>query len=57
LILDGEVRQIFQSHALEIWLTLQDGRQVTTTEPSIDDVFRVVEECGDPCAGIALATE
>jgi hypothetical protein len=57
LILNGEVEMVFQAHSLEVWLTLEDGRRVVTTEPSIDEVFTVVEECGDPCAGIALATE
>jgi inhibitor of cysteine peptidase len=57
LILSGAVRQIFQAHSLEVRMTLQDGREVVTVEPSIDEVFRVVDRCGAPCAGIALATE
>ncbi len=56
-ILNGEVASAFQAHSLEVRLTLKDGRQVTTTEPTIDAVFAVIEECGDVCADIALATE
>jgi hypothetical protein len=48
---------IFQAHSLEVVLTLKDGEHVVTTEPSIDDVFRVVEACGDACANIVMATE
>lgn len=57
LILDGQVQQIFQAHSLEVQMTLKDGRRVVATEPSIDEVFQVVDRCGQPCAGIALATE
>jgi hypothetical protein len=57
MILSGEVQQVAQTHALAVYLTLKDGREFVTKEPSIDEVFRVVERCGEKCAGIALATE
>ena len=57
LILSGQVEQVFQLHSLEVQLYLEDGRKLVTTEPAIDDVFDVVEECGEPCADIVLATE
>jgi hypothetical protein len=57
LILSGEVAQIVQGHSLQVKLTLQDGSQVITVEPSIDEVLKVVEQCGPPCAGILVATE
>ncbi len=43
--------------SLEVTLTLNNGAQVQTTEPSIDLVFRVAQECGTPCADILLVTE
>ena len=57
LIRSGQVVQITQLHSLEVTLELEDGRRLTTTEPEIDAVFEVVDECGDPCADILLATE
>jgi inhibitor of cysteine peptidase len=57
LILSGEVEMIFQAHSLEVRLRLKDGRELVTEEPSIDEVFRVVDRCGEKCAGIAMATE
>lgn len=57
LILNGEVEYIFQAHSLEVQLTLDDGRHLITTEPSIDEVFLVVGECGSTCLNIGLATE
>jgi hypothetical protein len=57
LILDGQVRVVAQSHSLEVSPTLKDGRQLITTEPEIDAVFRVIEQCGEKCADIQVATE
>ena len=57
MILSGDVQQVAQTHALVVYLTLKDGREFVTKEPSIDEVFRLVERCGEKCAGIALATE
>jgi len=57
LILNGEVTEVFQLHSLEVILTLEDGTQVVTIEPSIDDVFDVLEECGEVCDDVVVATE
>lgn len=57
LILGGQVVAVFQAHSLEVMLTLTDGRQVSTTEPEIDAVLRVISACGEPCANIRIATE
>jgi inhibitor of cysteine peptidase len=56
-ILSGQVEQVVQLHSLEVRLYLEDGRTLVTTEPKIDDVFDVVDECGEPCADMILATE
>jgi hypothetical protein len=57
LLHEGHVTQIFQAHSLQVTLTLSNGATVTTTEPSIDEIFFEVERCGAPCAGIPMATE
>ncbi len=57
LILKGEVAQVTQLHNLTVFLTLKDGNMVQTVEPNIDDVFDVVDQCGDPCSDIIIATE
>ena len=57
LILAGEVEAVFQTHSLEVTLVLENGASVQTTEPSIDLVFAIVEECGAPCADIMVAME
>lgn len=57
LIQEGQVAQVTQLHNLTVFLTLEDGSMVQTIEPNIDDVFDVIEQCGDACADISIATE
>ncbi len=57
LIRDGMVIRVAQSHALMVTLTFADGSTRTTIEPVIDDVIRVVRECGDRCKNVAIMTE
>ena len=53
----GEVEMVAQFHSLEVILTLKDGTEIHTVEPSIDAIFQEVEKCGEPCSQILLATE
>lgn len=57
IVNSGEVEMVFQSHALEVRLTLDNGQVFVTTEPEIDDIFEVVRACGAKCKDIILATE
>ena len=53
----GDVVEIFQTHSLDVTLTLVDGRVIKTVEPAIDDIFTAIDDCGEPCEGILMATE
>jgi len=57
LITSGQVVAVVQNHDLTVTLTTADGRTLITTEPSIDEVFTVIEQCGEACSGITQATE
>lgn len=54
---NGEVDMVAQLHSLEVILTLKNGVEIRTVEPSIDSIFQEVEICGQPCRNITLATE
>lgn len=56
LILDGKVKSVFQSHSLDVTLTLIDGRSLTTIEPQIDAIIAIIKQCGK-CANLSFATE
>lgn len=53
----GDVEMVAQLHSLDVYLTLKDGTEIHTVEPTIDAIFREVDQCGRPCAKIILATE
>jgi hypothetical protein len=57
LILAGNVETLTQSHDRTVILVLKDGSQLTTKGPVLDDIFRLVEQCGTKCSEIMIATE
>lgn len=57
MILAGKVKTLTQAHDHTVILTLKDGSQFTAKEPVLDDIFRLVEQCGAKCAEVMIATE
>ena len=57
VIMNDEVAQVMQTHELKVYLTLKDGRTLVTVEPEIDEVNRIIKDCGAPCKDILIATE
>ena len=53
-----EVAMVAQTHSLDVIIDLkQDRRQLVAVQPSIDEVFRVLDEVKDQCEPIPVATE
>ncbi len=57
IINSGEVKEVFQSHALDVNIYFKDGSVISTIEPSIDAIFDLIDECGEPCEEILKGTE
>jgi len=57
LITNGEVEKVVQTHDLQIYITLKDGRTLVSVQPEIDDVIKFIKKCGDACKDIRIATE
>ena len=57
IIFSGQVEKISQTHDLNVYITLKDGRTFKTVEPAIDDVIKLIKACGDLCKDIRIATE
>lgn len=53
----GHVVGVAQLHNLTVYLDMDDGSQVKTVEPAIDEIFNEIAKCGQPCEGMVLATE
>ncbi len=57
LLKSGQVEMVMQQHNLTVTLTMKDGQQVKTVEPTIDAIFDEIQTCGAPCSNLVLATE
>jgi hypothetical protein len=56
-IYSGLVSRVSQTHDLQVTITMKDGRTFVTTEPAIDDIVKLIQQCGDFCKDIRIATE
>ncbi len=57
LIQQCNVSGVMQTHGLDVYLTLKDGRRLRAVEPVIDTVFDIVDRSQVMCGSITLATE
>ena len=52
-----EVENVVQTHSLAVNIILKNDIVVSTKEPRIDEIFRVISQCGEKCKHIGLITE
>lgn len=57
LLKDCQVTMAMQTHALDVYLDLSDGRRVRAVEPQIDELFGVVNDAQQTCGPFPVATE
>lgn len=57
LIMGGKVSKIYYDASLHVTLVLKDGNVGLTIEPAQDEVSKVIEQCGEPCADIEQIKE
>jgi hypothetical protein len=57
IVFSGQVVKIGQTHDLNVYITLKDGRTFKTVEPVIDDILKMVQACGTLCQDIKVATQ
>jgi hypothetical protein len=57
IVFSGQVTKIGQTHDLNVYITLKDGRTFKVVEPAIDDILKLVQQCGDLCKDIKVATQ
>jgi len=53
----GDVEMVTQLHSLDVTLTMKDGSEIHTVEPTIDAIFAEIDRCGELCSQIMMATE
>lgn len=55
---DGKnIDTLFQAHNLTVEILMKNGTRYVTTEPNIDDFFKLKEACGTACKDLPMATE
>lgn len=52
-----EIKEVFQSHSLDVILKHKNWAGIDIKEPNIDDIFDEIRKCGKTCEDIILATE
>lgn len=52
-----EVTMATQTHSLDVYLDLKDGRRVRAVEPMIDDMFKIINQTQGVCGSFPVATE
>jgi hypothetical protein len=56
-ISECKIESVMQTHALEVTATFQNGEEITTREPKIDDVFDIINQHKNKCGEIIMMTE
>lgn len=51
-IMGGQVSQVYQADTMHVTLVLKDGSIMLAKEPAQDEVFKVIDACGDACKDI-----
>ncbi len=54
LLQKGDVTKIIQTRNLNVYLTLKDGRTLKVTEPALDEIARLITQCGDTCKNLSV---
>ena len=57
LIKNCKVKAAMQSHQLNVFLTLEDGRRLNTVEPKIDQIFTELRLVDDKCGSVIKSSE
>lgn len=57
LLASGNVSEVRQLATLVIVITLKDGKVVLTTAPAKDEIFTLLDQCGEKCNSIRRLSE
>ena len=57
LIASGEITEVFQAYSLQITLTAQDGKLYYTLSPAKNEIFKLLDQCGETCNQIRRVSE
>lgn len=57
LLQNEQISEVLQLYSLQIVITLEDGRTFLATAPAKDEIFKLLDECGNRCNRIRRLSE
>lgn len=57
LINSGLITKVVQTGDLKVYMTIADGRTLATTQPALDEIQKIISNCGQACKDLSFATE
>jgi hypothetical protein len=57
LLISGQVAEVFQRFSLPIVITMKDGRIILVESPAKDEIFKLLDQCGEQCNDIRRLSE
>jgi hypothetical protein len=49
MLISGQVAEVFQRLSLPVVITLKDGRILLVESPAKDEIFKLLDQCGEKC--------
>jgi hypothetical protein len=57
LLASGNVSEVFQQASLVVVITMKDGSTQATNAPAKDEIFNLLDQCGEKCNTIRRVSE
>ncbi len=57
LLASGEVAEVYQAFSLQITITMKDGSTVVVQAPAKNEIFTLLDKCGNSCSEIERISE
>jgi hypothetical protein len=57
LLNGGQVAEVFQRFSLPVVITMKDGQIILVVSPAKDEIFKLLDQCGQPCNEIRRLSE
>ena len=57
LLQNEQISEVLQQYTLQVVITLEDGRILLVVEPAKDEIFKLLDACGDRCNKIRRLSE
>jgi hypothetical protein len=57
ILTSGNVAEVFQAYSLQVTIKMKDGSGYVVTEPAKNEIFNLLDQCGETCSGVKRISE